>query len=197
MIDDSALFHAGTYDPAKARAYYLRTRKLKGRKSGVAVAPKSSGRGFTEAQLRAAKAKSRRAELEAQKLALEKRLDRLRDVLKKLVEEAKKRSDKNAPKKPKQDEKGKAPETRADKADRNADEKSRKPLTAAAKAKKAKAAKEAYEKENPSSLSEDIEILREQVKDIQEKVQKALADAAERKKKANKPAALSTTAKRP
>lgn len=193
-IDDSGLFH-GTYDPIKAHEYYLRNRKLKGRKPGAALVK----RGRPGATIRPvatkavgqkpnrANAKSRRAELETQKKALEKRLEHLRNVLRKLVEEAKKTSHKNDAKKPdSKDEKGRAPETKADKADRNHDEKSRKPLTAAQKAKKAKAAKEAYEKEHPNSLSHDVDILRLQVKDIQNKIQKALTDAAERNKKANK-----------
>lgn len=193
-VDDSGIFH-GTYDPVKAHEYYLKNRTLKGRAAAGASATSLRPRAATPSK--AVKAvgqkpnrsntKSRRAELEAQKAALEKRLDHLRDVLKKLVEEAKKTSHKNAAKKPaSKDEKGRAPETKADKADRNANEKSTKPLTAAQKHRKAAAAKKAYEKEHPNSLSNDVDVLREQVKDIQTKIRKALADAAERKKKANK-----------
>lgn len=189
MIDDSALFH-GTYDPAKAREYYLRTRKLKGRKPGTIKAPDPSTTGrrpapattFAPGKPNRSNTKSRRAELEAQKVALEKRLDRLKEVLRKLVEEAKSRSGAD---KPESDSKDKAPETQTDKADRNADEKSKK-LTSKQKSEKAEAAKEAYEKENPNSLSQDVEVLALQVKDIQAKIQKAVADARERKQKADK-----------
>lgn len=193
MIDDSALFH-GTYDPVKAREYYLRTRKLKGRRPAALKTTDSraefkkhaTGNEGRFARPQKASAKSRRAELQAQKEALKKRLDRLRDVLEQLVADAKKRS---GVKKPKEDEKDKAPETKADKADRNKAEKDRKPLTAKQKSDKAKKAKEAYEKEHPNSLSQDVEILQEQVKDIQAKIHKAIEDARERSDKAGKPQA--------
>lgn len=186
MIDDSELFH-GTYDPAKAREYYLRTRKLKGRRPAAAIAsgPGRSARRPTSARSGGGKAnrantKSRRAELLAQKKALEKRLDRLREVLAQRVKEAKALNASNASK-PKKVEKGAAPETKADKADRNAHEKSKK-LTSSQKASKAKKAKEAYEKEHPNSLSTDVEILQEQVKDIRAKINKAVSDAARARK---------------
>ena len=195
MIDDSALFHAAAYDPVKAREYYLRTRKLKGRRptTATALSPGRGGRRPTSVVVSGggkpnrADTKSRRAELLAQKAALEKRLDHLREVLKRKVEEAKKLGDKNAPKK---NEKDKAPETKVDKADRNKAEKDRKPLTASEKSAKAKKAKEAYEKEHPNTLSEDVDILREQVKDIRAKIEKVIADAQERKMKAGASAAL-------
>lgn len=42
MPDGSTLMHGSApYDPVKARAYYLRTRKLKGRKKGVTPVPTS------------------------------------------------------------------------------------------------------------------------------------------------------------
>lgn len=195
-IDDSALFH-GVYDPVKAREYYLRTRKLKGRRRSTASInnPGKGGRRPSNPPAKPARAgskanrsktKSRQAELRAQKEALEKRLDRLREVLAELVAEAKKRSGGDPNKKKRGDEKDKAPETKADKADRNKAEKDRKPLTAKQKADKAKKAKETYEKENPNSLSMDVEILQEQVKDIQVKIQKALADAKARRNKAGR-----------
>lgn len=189
MIDDSAIFH-GTYDPVKAREYYLRTRKLKGRRPTTATA-KSPGRGGRKTtgvrsggKANRADTKSRRAELQAQKEALEKRLDRLREVLEQLVADAKKRS---GVKPPRKDEKDTAPETKVDKADRNKAEKDSKPLTSKQKSDKAKKAKEAYEKEHPNTLSTDVDILQEQVKDIQAKIQKALTDARERKNKAGTP----------
>lgn len=187
MIDDSALLvHGSRYDPVKAREYYLRTRKLKGRKPAASKpAPSKTVSKRVQGSVgkpNRAKTKSRQAELKAQKEALEKRLERLREVLADLVEAAKKRSGGDPNKK--KDEKGKAPETQVDKADRNKAEKDRKPLTAKQKADKAKKAKEEYEKEHPTSLSDDVEILREQVKDIQGKIQKALDDARDRRNKA-------------
>jgi chromosome segregation ATPase len=194
MIDDSALFH-GTYDPIKAKAYYERTKKLKGRKRGsiVPVGSNRDRRQSTATMVKGrgmpnrSKTKSRRAELQAQKEALEKRLDHLREVLAQRVKEAKALS---GTQKPKKDEKDTAPETSIDKADRNAAEKKAKPLTASKKAEKAKKAKETYEKEHPNSLSNDVEILQLQVKDIQAKIKRAITDAREQKDNAGKPAAL-------
>lgn len=189
--DSDILVHRYDYDPVKAREYYLRTRKLKGRPK---AAPKQTISRSTAVARPApvarsggkpnrADTKSRQAELRAQKKALQKRLERLREVLEELVDAAKKRSGGNPNKK---DEKDKAPETQADKADRNKDEKSKKPLTAKQKREKAKKAKDAYEKEHPNTLSQDVEILREQVKDIQHKIEKAVAEARERRNKAGK-----------
>lgn len=190
MIDDSGLFH-GTYDPVKAREYYLRTRKLKGRRptSASPANPGRGGRPRTSSLVNTvggapnrSKTKSRRAELKAQQEALEKRLDRLREELQKLVDAAKKRSGGDPNKK--KDAPEKAPETQVDKADRNKAEKKSKPETASEKKERAKAAKEAYEKEHPNTLSENVEILKEQVADIQTKIQNALAEARERRSKA-------------
>ena len=184
MIDDSELFH-GAYDPARAREYYLRTRKLKGRKKGVKAEDGSTVRpGFHSMNAiggkpNRSKTKSRRAELQAQKEALQKRLDHLREVLKQRVKEAKSRNDAQ---KPKKDEKDKAPETSVDKASRNAAEKKAKPLTAKQKSEKAKKAKKDYEKEHPNSLADSVEVLREQVKDIRAKIEKATSDAQPKKK---------------
>lgn len=175
MINDAELFH-GNYDAAKAREYYLRTRKLKGRKAAAAkpIGPGRHAKAVAGGgKPNRSKTKSRRAELLAQKKALEKRLDHLREVLAARVKEAKSL---NAESQPKKDEKDKAPETPKDKADRNSDEKGKK-LSPSQKSAKAKKAKEAYEKEHPNSLSKDVDILREQIKDIRAKIQKTITDS--------------------
>lgn len=192
-IDDSELFHYSPgYDPVKAREYYLRTRKLKGRRKGsrktstpVSRRPSRIADGPTNpTRVDPERNKRRQAELRAQKEALQRRLEKLREALAELVEAAKKRSggdpNKSSP------SKDKAPETQVDRADRNAAEKDRKPETAAQKRERAKAAKEAYEKENPNTLSKDVEILREQIADIRKKIQDALADAKRRQDAASK-----------
>lgn len=196
-IDDSALFHSSSiYDPVKAHEYYLRKRKLKGRQP-VSATITSPGRGKRRPTStlvaqpgtpNRSKTKSRRAELLAQREALNKRLDRLREVLDGLMEDAVKKAKNRSGGDPNESstdsEKDKAPETKVDKADRNDAEKAEKPLTSKQKSDKAKQAKEAYEKEHPNSLSQDVEILREQVKDIQAQIEKAVADARERRNKA-------------
>lgn len=188
MIEDVELFHAGVYDPQKAHEYYLRKRKLKGRPRAM---PKTStpkvARTAATVAVRAggkpnrADTKSRHEQLLAQQAHLKARLEHLRTVLQDLVDAAQKRAggDPN-----KHDQKGKAPETPKDKAARNADQKKQKPLTAKQKTDKAQAAKKAYEKEHPNSLSQDVDILREQVKDIHTKIEKALQDARARRNKA-------------
>lgn len=191
-IDDSALFHASRYDPVKARAYYLRTRKLKGRRPTTAT-PTSPGRGGRKpssvinnrpgVKPNRADTKSRRAELKAQQEALKKRLERLEVVLSDLVKAAKKKSGGDPNKQ--DDSKDKAPETKKDKADRNEAEKKDKPETASEKKERAKKAKETYEKEHPNTLSQDVEILKAQVEDIQAKIRKAVADARERRNRAD------------
>lgn len=185
MIDDSGLFH-GTYDPQKAHEYYLRNRKLKGRKPAAAAVATSPARGGRPAVgANRSKTQSRQAELKAQKEHLEKRLERLREVLAQLVDAAKKRSGGDP------NHKDKAPETPADKADRNKAAKKAKPETAAQKKERAKKAKETYEKEHPNSLSRDVDILQAQVADIHKKIQDAMAAAQERRKKAGIAAAKS------
>ena len=131
MIDDSALLHAEKpYDAQKAREYYLRTRKLKGRKKGSGQ-PTPTGRNPRGAQPKAAphpvkprKTKAQKQkEAEVQVAALKKRLARLKEALAELVKAAKLRS---------------GVETKTDKAkskaQANSDAKSRKPLTARQKA---------------------------------------------------------------
>ena len=101
MIDDSALIHGGAYDREKAHQYYLRTRKLKGRQSGPQTAPgghTSPQKTFTPSggsggKPNRADTKSRQAQLQAQKDRITARLEHLREVLDKLVGDAKKRGD--------------------------------------------------------------------------------------------------------
>jgi hypothetical protein len=83
MADDT-LAHA--YDAAKRREYYLRNRKLKGRKHGSSKTTKP------RVKSRAEIAKERHAHLEAQVDQLKARFEKLQAALKILVEQAKKRS---------------------------------------------------------------------------------------------------------
>lgn len=191
LIDDSGLFH-GEYDPVYAREYYLRTRKLKGRKTGSSSStPRSpkrdpkSAQGSTMTHRPAAgntDQARRREELKRQKEALQARLERLQEVLRELVDAAQKRNKKNSNAKP--SEKSSSKKSSPTKAESKTSAKDRKKETPAQKRERAKKAKEAYEKENPGSLSDDVEILREQVRDIQEKIRKAVRDAQDRKRKA-------------
>jgi hypothetical protein len=173
VIDDSALIHGGVYDPVKARAYYLRTRELKGRRPTTATAS-SPGRGgrrpaTAPGKPNRSKTNGRQEELRAQKAALEKRLDRLREVLRELVDAAKKRSG--------VEDKSDSP---AEKAEKNKSAKKDSPLTQKEKREKAKKAAEEYEKEHSSGLSNDVAELKRQVQDIRAKIESALQDAREK-----------------
>lgn len=178
MPDDSALLHGRLYDPQKAREYYLRTRKLKGRRAGSAEVPASQrSRGPAASP---ANPKTRRAQLEAQKAILEKRLDRLRDILAQKVEAAKARSGvKNEPA-----DKADAP---AEKAAKNEANKKDSPLTAKQKQVKAEKAREEYKKENRENppLSDEVAQLQRQIVDIRAKIQAAVKDAREKSAQSN------------
>lgn len=184
-VDDSALFH-GTYDPVKAREYYLRTRKLKGRVQGSQAPTPSkqpARRETTTPAPRARKAgistsKQRRKELKAKKAELEKRLDRLREVLRQKVKDAKQLNSSAQPTKKTSSTESSSKSTTSSRSEKR----DRKPETATQKRERAKKAKEAYEKEHPNTLSQDIEILQEQIKDIRAKIQKAAEGAPSRKK---------------
>lgn len=169
MIDDSSLLHYSQgYDPVKARQYYLRTRQLKGRSpgqrdrvaTGVVRSTPSKGK----------KKSSRREEIQAQKAALEKRLDRLRDVLAELVEAAKTRS---------------GVDTKSDKSEKKSSEKEpqkKRKLTAKEKREAAERSKEHREKnEKKQPPSKEIKELQAQIKDIRKQIKEALEDARKKK----------------
>lgn len=183
--DDSALLeHAQFYDSAKAHAYYLRTRHLKGRRSGSQQTTTGNRSGSQQTSggrsgPRVNPAVTRHQQLEAQRKALEARLDRLREVLSELVAAAKKRSgvkDVVAP----------SPgDTPKDTAAKNEAAKKTVPLTAAQKKEKAAQAREAYAKEHPQSLPKELQALQEQIKDIHEQIKAAVADAKKNYAKAH------------
>jgi len=168
--DDSSLLHArAPYDPAKAREYYLRTRKLKGRRRARVVAPKAVGR--PHAVPVHTKKRTSANELQAQREALERRLDQLRDILAQKVKEAKRRSgikDTTVHK------------TSREKAASSKSKSHEKPLTAAQKREKAKKAREDYK---PKSDAQEIVQLREQIADIRAKIAAAIKDAQEQHRK--------------
>lgn len=170
IVDDSALIHGEAYDPQKAREYYLRTRKLKGRKKGSGD-PEPSGRnsaGSKASTSRTRKPKKtsaqKRKEAEAQVAALEKRLERLKDVLAELVKKAKARSGV-------EDSKSSSPK---DRAKQNADEKARKPLTAKQKREAAERSKKNYE-ENKKTPNQEIKELQAKIKAIRAQIKAAIA----------------------
>lgn len=166
--DDSALIHGRVYDSAKARAYYLRTRQLKGRRSVRVVQPKGPGRPHA-VPLSSKRRSARQAELNAQKAALEKRLTRLRDILAQKVKAAKARSG----------VKDTHPKNPVNTAAKNEVNKKNTPLTVKQKRDKTVAAKKQYQKDHGggTSTSTEIDILKRQIADIRAKIQAAIKDA--------------------
>lgn len=139
------------YDPAKRREYYLKTRQLKGRKRGTVQKPPTKTRAQRQAE--------RRKKLEAEVAALKGRLEKLREALKTLTQQAKARSgvDPKSTTSKKSETKGKSSPTKK---------------TAAQKAKDAKASKEYYEKNKDKLLEEEVQSLKAKIKTIQERIAK-------------------------
>lgn len=160
-MDENSLSHA--YDAAKRRQYYLKNRKLKGRKHGSSTASKP------RVKSRAEIAKERHAHLEEQVAALKGRMERLQAALKVLVEQAKKRSG------------VKSPKTSAKKTATPQKKANAKPqkLTTAQKKAKAEAAEKSRRKQaikngtaNNSDLSAEVKSLNERIKTIQARIEK-------------------------
>lgn len=205
MIDDSQLLHyASGYDPVKAREYYLRTRKLKGRRVSKEefkdAATGNEGKYDRPGNTKAEKAydaqqrKARRAQLEKKQAELRQRLERLQQVLRELVEDAKKRSGVEVKKSgsDKKTSESSSSESKTKSKESSKSEKSE-PLTESEKREKAKKAREAYEKENGptksngggQSLSTDVKALERKIQDIRAKIEKALEDARSKSSQSN------------
>lgn len=175
--DDSALLHAQPYDPAKARDYYLRNRKLKGRNKGGKPDPlvrRAAGKSVVVKRKTGKSSEARRKEIHAQTVALEKRLANLKKVLATLVEKAKKRGGGETKK-----EKQQAAAEKATRAKNKG-----KPLTAKQKKEAAVRAKKAAAKDN-APPAEKLANLKEDLKEVRTKIQTALQEA---KKKPSKTA---------
>jgi uncharacterized protein (DUF342 family) len=153
------------YDPVKAHEYYVRRRQLKGRRPAGSKQPAASRRSSKGAPATGMRP-SRRKKLEAQKAALEHRLEVLKRSLDLLVEQAKKRSGVKTP--------DKKDVSKASKEKKGTPDKK---LTAKQKADKRKASKEQYEKENKTTLAGSVQDLQDQVKDMRAKLQEAIEEA--------------------
>jgi len=110
----------GFYDPAKAHAYYLRTRKLKGRNKGSAK-PAAAGLGRPAGDSRA---RARKKQELAQRIGnLEKKLQKLEALIRKKETEAKQAARKGAADKRKAAKEAAKPDTAAEKAEKARDSK--------------------------------------------------------------------------
>lgn len=175
-VEEFILSHASAdYDPVKAREYYLRTRQLKGR-SPAALTPATTrtatgrppSRGPSNRVTTAPKvsdAHRRQKEIEVRVAALRARLEELRNVLKRLVDEAQERSGMEPSKKTK----GTSTEKPG-----NAKEK----LSSSEKKEAAKRSEKYYDK-NKDKLNppDEISELKEKIKDVEERIWNAVAKA--------------------
>jgi len=171
------------YDPEYARQYYLRTRQLKGRKRGLADLPASraaSGKGSLPTSSKQDSpvqsiTKERTEQLKA-------RLEKLKVLLKQLLEEAHKQSGMEPPKK---EDSPKDPNSSGSSGPA-------KPKTQAQK-RAAKEALDKYKKEHKNDqpkevkktdeqLSNEIEQVRAKIKEIRQKIAESVAKAKEQAK---------------
>lgn len=155
------------YDAAKRREYYLRTRKLKGRRPAAtkktAIRVRKASKVGPPKKTRQQRQEERRRKLEAQINALKERLKQLREVLSKLTAEAKARSGQKDTKK-----------SAAKKTSKNEKPKQ----TAKQKADAAKRSKEYYEKHKDEILAEEVKSLTAKIKTIQERIAKMRKDGS-------------------
>jgi hypothetical protein len=156
------LFHIREYDPAARREYYLKTRKLKGRRVGAgktAIARHPSTVPVKRPVLSTPKKTSdeRRKETEARVAALQERLAKLKKVLAELVAQAKARSGVEPTQAPKPVPANATPKQKAD---------------------AAKASKDYYEKNKDEILSEQAKALETQIKSVEDKIQQMRSQLA-------------------
>jgi HSP90 family molecular chaperone len=157
MADELEHATSTLYDATKRREYYLRTRKLKGRKHGSAKPPPHK----TRAQLQA----EHKRQQEAKVAALKVRLKKLQEVLAAEVKKAQIRS-------------GVAPSKTTSKTSQKSSNSPAQKLTAAQKAKKAKDEKKLREKNKPQSLDEQVKSLNERIKKLLERIAKMHKDGS-------------------
>lgn len=169
------------YDPVKRHEYYERTKKLKGRKKGLAQVNTSSGNKKSE---KTKTTEQKKAEIKARVTAYKARLEKLKEVLALLVEEAKQRSADNAGTKESRAERDKK-ENQSKKETQSTKETGTSKKTGSSTAKEKAAAKEYYEKNKEKiSLKKQESNLKDQIKEVEEKIVKIRAELKDSIKKA-------------
>lgn len=186
MTQLSELVH--DYDPVAAHEYYVRTRKLKGRKPGETPPTKSSDDGkltATKTQVKpkvtakvsdphAAKMKS---DAQARVTEMLGRLKELRAELERLVEQAKKRSGVVTPKKTTASTTASGS---AKSSSSSTSKKDAKPLTPTQKKKRAEAEQKRRDKEKKASPQNDVQAKIDEIKDKIKLMQAQLAEAKQK-----------------
>lgn len=120
LPDGTVLMHgADPYDPVKAHDYYIRTRKLKGRKKGSAppLSGKTAGSPSFTVDLGGGKVRMTSKELKAQQAYAAERVKEIKDKIAKLHELLKEKM-KNAEKADRKHKEALKPDTAAEKADK-------------------------------------------------------------------------------
>lgn len=163
---DMGRFLAHEYDPIKAKAYYERTKKLKGRKKGRAL-PTTGGRQPSRALANVPKAPVKKAAPASKRMAeLRARLSRLEQVLDDMtarVEAAKARSGIASPTKKAADVKKSAESTSKGSSDK----------TSAQKKADNKAARDRYEKNKKPETSKQAQSVQDEIEEVQKKIAEA------------------------
>jgi DNA mismatch repair ATPase MutS len=174
FIESLNLSHVDVpYDPAKRREYYLRTRQLRGRKTGQAmeIFGEKPKRSVSTTPPKKANADSKQSDFQAKMDALNARLDKLKTVLAELTKQAQARSG--------VDPAGSSSSTDSKSSTATPPKK----LTAKQKADKAKKAKENADKKANQTPSQQLKELESKIKAIQAEIKKMKAEIAAAKKK--------------
>ena len=165
------LAHATDYNPEERRAYYLRTRELKGRKAGTKSpesesSPRLKFSAPTSVKTRTVVTKNdaagRQASIQQRVAKLTQRLDELKKKLESVREKARKKDDAKSSDK---------------KASSTSDSKDQKPLTAAEKREKAKKEKERYDKEEKNKQPETEEEILTEIRKVESNIRAVLSAA--------------------
>lgn len=178
-VKEFILAHAEVpYDPVKRREYYLKNRQLKGRQPGRGeVQPDTRTVGGRPTSGAVQPKKSPNKTTAERVKALEVRLDRLREILDRLVKEAKTRS--GAKEEPKGSDKN---SNSAGKGGSSKDSK----LSAQEKREAAKRSKEYREKNKKPSDDQKAEEIQKKIKETLEKIKELRAQIAASKRAAQK-----------
>ena len=156
FTDHPILSHA--YDPVKAREYYLRTRKLKGRTKGSVKPATTKSSPASKAAAKKARAARLKAAAEKRVFELRVRLKKLEKALDRLTEEAQRKS-------------GIEPAKSSTSTKSTGGAKDRKPLTSAQKRDAAKAAEKRRDKEGDNSLSGQEKSLQAKIERVRERIE--------------------------
>lgn len=158
---------AHAYDPAKAHAYYERTKKLKGRQPGSATDNGGSRPTGTTTAPRPPKMASPSGSTSERVAALKARLNRLKEVLDQLVEAAQKRSGVDDTTQETNKKKAAAKDNAPDK-----------PKTAAQKKADAERAKKMRAAKGETSPSDEAAKIKAQIAEVEKKIADARAKLA-------------------